>query len=377
MNNIAYFESLHDPAINSTLKLWSNKNNEAGVFVLVAETDKDFIPDLQQTFRKENCPMIGAVFPALVLDDSFVKRGVLLLRFRIIPECHIIPALSLQKNSEHSVAKSISDSITVAKSDVKSSLFLVFDVMIPKIESILEELYFQLGDRVDYMGVNAGSETFQPISCLFDNNQLVQDAILAVLLPNNTDTILKHGYRAPKKIVSATTGEGNLITSINWRPALEVYSDLVMSQYGVKINRENFYEMSVHFPFGVLLTNRDILVRIPVALKEDGSIFCAGELPEKSVLVLLNEDQTDSEDTINTLAQHFIGSNEENILLFYCAGRRLHLGEISDRELKTLNDKLKPMRTAGALSLGEIGSSYAGGDPMLHNAALSGSVWNN
>jgi len=37
--------------------------------------------------------------------------------------------------------------------------------------------------------------------------------------------------------------------------------------------------MRLHFPFGIIRANHEVLVRIPVALEEDGSLFCVGEVP--------------------------------------------------------------------------------------------------
>jgi hypothetical protein len=36
-----------------------------------------------------------------------------------------------------------------------------------------------------------------------------------------------------------------------------------------------------------MLANQQLLIRIPVALEDDGSVFCVGEVPENAVLMMM------------------------------------------------------------------------------------------
>ncbi|MGE0081349.1 MAG: FIST signal transduction protein, partial [Thiohalomonadaceae bacterium] len=259
------------------------------------------------------------------------------------------------------------------------TLMMLFDAMVPNVASLLDELYLRLANRVHYMGANAGSESFQPMPCLFDNERLVEHGVLTLLLGPHEGAILHHGYGVPPKMTAATSTDGNRILQIDWRPAFEVYQEMARAQYGVEINRENFYQYAVHFPFGIVRANGVILVRIPVALEEDGSLFCVGEVPPNAMLTLLEAPEVDSVHTIEALVQGLTELNGElkdrELLLFGCAGRRLHLGiEAASREVKSFV-QLSGAQVAGALSLGEIGSTTQWGYPLFHNAALVACLW--
>ncbi|HEY5994693.1 MAG TPA: FIST C-terminal domain-containing protein, partial [Gallionellaceae bacterium] len=262
----------------------------------------------------------------------------------------------------------------------ETTLFLVFDAMVQNVATLLDELYLRLANRVHYMGVNAGSESFQPIPCLFDATSIVQRGVLAMLLPSHPGAVVEHGYSAPAQMITATSTEGNRIHQIDWRPAFEVYQEMARAQYGVEIDRQNFYQYAVHFPFGIMRANGTILVRIPVALEQDGSLFCVGEVPPNALLTLLKAPAVDSEHTIETLARGLTAlappSAGNELLLFYCAGRRLHLGiEASESELRLLAKRVQAAQIAGALSLGEIGGATQWDYPLFHNATLVASWW--
>ena len=64
-----------------------------------------------------------------------------------------------------------------------------------------------------------------------------------------------------------------------------------------------------------------------------------------------------------------------SILTFYCAGRRMHLGEDSRQELSDLIEQSGAAQLAGALSLGEIGTTGDWDYPMFHNATLVCTPW--
>ena len=59
----------------------------------------------------------------------------------------------------------IRDSFTA---QTQRSLFLVFDSMLPYIGSLMTAICADLSEQLRCWGVNAGSETFQPMPCLFD-----------------------------------------------------------------------------------------------------------------------------------------------------------------------------------------------------------------
>jgi hypothetical protein len=257
---------------------------------------------------------------------------------------------------------------------------MLFDAMVPNIGTLLDQLYLHLANRVHYAGANAGSETFAPMACLFDGQHLVRNGLLMVLLPGHRGAILEHGYQAPEHAVYATSTQGNCISQIDWRPAFEVYQELVKNQCGVQITAENFYEHAVHFPFGIVRANHHVVVRIPVMLKDDGCLFCVGEVPANSVLTLLKSPEVDSPETLQVLTDGLSAMHGDTaaaeLLLFYCAGRQKHLGlEKATAELQAFEQHTQAAHVAGALSLGEIGGSTLHGYPLFHNATLVAAHW--
>ncbi len=336
-----------------------------GMVAMVPEAEKACVPILQQWCREHGIALAGAIFPRILAGDSLKDSGLLLLPMHDRP--HFLLSGPLQTSDAIDATIEGLERLVPAKGDKNGSLCLLFDALMPDIATFLHHCYRKLADRVAYLGGNAGSETFEPMPCLFDSTRIEQGGLLALLLPHCQDGWLEHGFRLPEQMTTATAAEGNRIISIDWRPAFEVYRELAKRDYGIEITHDNFYEMAVHYPFGIVRANGEIVVRIPVALRDDGSLHCVGEIPPNSLLTLLEGPEETLIEGVHTLGKR-IGKPQSGIT-FYCAGRRMHLGEAAvQNELTTLQQSAGDLY--GALTLGEIGSASGSGYPVLHNACL-------
>ena len=381
LSRLRFLPNIDCRLLEATLGEWKSQCPQMGVCVFLPEAQKEQLASVQASCADLQIPLVGGIFPALVHEGSFHADGLWLLRLDVMPFYLLLPDLPQDADQAERQMEELAQHITAnlgAQDDV--TLFMLFDAMVPNIGSLLDDLYLYLANRVHYAGANAGSETFLPMPCLFDGQRLVSNGVLLMLLPGHRGAILEHGYHAPGQTVYATSTQGNCITQIDWRPAFEVYQELVQSQYGVQITPDNFYEHAVHFPFGIVRANHHVVVRIPVMLKEDGSLFCVGEVPANSLLTLLKSPSVDSTETLQVLTAGLEAmdgpSAGSELLLFYCAGRRMHLGQQeASVELQAFGQRTQAAQVAGALSLGEIGGSTLHGYPLFHNATLVAAHW--
>ena len=335
------------------------------------EKELQHLPGIQDRFRETGKNLYGAVFPELIFQGEFHREGMLLLPLTSSP-----PALLLEDLSEESTLprklESLRDWID-ARGRKGMSLFCIFDALIPNIASILNEIYYDSGDEFTYLGANCGSETFQPIPSLFTASDSLVRGALFLLLEGLGEAMMEHGFLRPDRLMAATSAEGNRISTIEWKPAFDRYSEIVQSEYNTTITRENFYNYGVHYPFGIIRGDEPPLIRIPIDLDESRSLFCVGEIPPGSVLTLLQSPPLEPMNAVNRLTERLKPTGGD-ILLFYCAGRRLHFGEGALQEIKTLNDSISGRSMAGALSLGELGNDRGNGYPIFQNATILAGV---
>lgn len=375
MNSLVFLESAAPQPLRACLTDWRQAHPQCGVFVLLPENEAGKLESIQAAFRELSVPLVGAIFPALVRKSTFVTQGMWLLRLDDMPAHGLIP--DLPGDTEEAAAH-VATTLESHLPNEPSTLFMVFDAMMPNVGSLLDGLYLRLADRVRYGGVCAGSESFQPMPCLFDRERLVQNGLLWLLLTGNRGVILEHGYRTMGQMLIATSTKSHRIDTINWRPAFDVYREMMLAQYGVELTRENFYRNVIRFPFGILFANH-VIVRFAVKLEDDGSLYCVGEIPPNALLTLLQAPDRNSGETVNLLAHELAELNGptagREMLMFYCGGRRLHLGLAAQAEIQALAFRTDVAAMAGALSLGEIGASHAWSYPLFHNATVVCTIW--
>lgn len=362
-----YFSDVDSAEIQQWMHGWRLKHPAAGALLLVAEQEKDCVLDLQRWARNAQLPIVGGVFPELIVQDAFQKEGVLICGLDPMPPYRLLASLSLEQGRDLAV-ESIQQMVNDELDD--GTLMLIFDGMFGQVASMLDDLFYDLGGSCRYAGVNAGSETFRPMPCLFDHERCEGDSVLALALSNHEGAKLEHGYVVPEETLPASAAAGNRIVQIDWQPAFEKYSALIEKHYGQGVTRENFYSMGVHFPFALIRAGGQVLIRIPVAVDDEGALFCVGEVPSGALLSVAKAVEPGSAETVQTLLEKVRSSTTAGRLFFYCAGRRMHLGDAASAELARFAEGLPDQSVVGALSLGEIGNAPAGGYPLFHNAAL-------
>ncbi|HHQ4452664.1 MULTISPECIES: FIST signal transduction protein [Aeromonas] len=341
--------------------------------VLLAERDAARVADLQQQCQRLNIQLCGAIFPRLVSRHGFHERGAWLLPR---PASHNPLLLSLSPTaSADTLADIICEQLASRLAEWPDTekvptLFLTFDAMLPNIATLLEGIYLRLADRVNYAGVNAGSGQFTAMPCLFDTQRLLGHGVSCALLSPHSPPLLEHGYQLTAQPMLATSSEGNKISFIDWEPAFSRYQSLIRQQFQQNLTPEQFYRYGVHLPLGLLRANGDVIVRIPVAVTDDGALLCVGEVPDHSILTLLKAPESPTEHAVELAEKLGRHGTPERLEIYYCAGRQQHFGEQSTLELETLFSHSGAHELVGALSLGEIGSVRPGDYPLFHNGAI-------
>lgn len=366
-----YLQKIDPDVIAELLSSWKREHPQMAILAFLPEDEKHHVLGLQSACRKLEVPLLGAIFPALITEIGFDKRGVIFLRFDQRPAVFLLESFDgNEKNTDFQITQATLSALGDSVGTNVPSLFLLFDGMIPNVGTMLVTFYRKLKQRVRYVGGNAGSETFQPMPCLFDAHQHIGNGALAILLPTEHRFTVQHHYPVSESLFSATSTDGNRIDQIDGRPAMKVYQEVVEREFAVTLTPETFYDYAVHYPFG-LVSAVEVLVRIPVAFNDDGSIWCVGEIPANSRLRLLHAPPAADETCIANVAKVLQPTADSQLLVLYCAGRRMHHGPAANYELDSLKRTTKALDLLGALSLGEIGSDEVG-IPIFHNAAIVG-----
>lgn len=110
--------------------------------------------------------------------------------------------------------------------------------------------------------------------------------------------------------------------------------------------------------------------------EQEASLFCIFDALVPNIHTLLDARSVAADTPARLVsALHELGEARDagDMLMFYCAGRRMQKGEVGVRaELRAVRADSGATHLDGALSLGEIGGAASGGYPLFHNATLVG-----
>jgi len=328
-----------------------------GLMVLACDKN-DWTPGkLNPIIRKAQKPVFGGIFPQIIHQRKNWETGVLVVGLPKRPDVVCVSELS-DPNIDYSVAlEPFAEQWEEYEGSGKDTLLVFVDGLSTRIAAFVEALFFSFGLERNFIGGGAGSLSFQKKPCLIAPTGLVGDAGIVVRLPMRSSLGVAHGWEPISDSMKVTGAERNIIKTLDWRPAFEVYRELVEEHSGRSFSDENFFDIAKCYPFGINKVGSEVVVRDPLLRNENQELICVGEVPKGCFVRLLNG----SPESLIAAAAHArelaeqtapsSASGETFALFMDCISRVLFLGERIVDELETAAGDRE---LYGALTLGEI-----------------------
>lgn len=251
------------------------------------------------------------------------------------------------------------------------TIILLPDGFVPNLSEVVRGVYDAMGPNFNYIGGGTGDnlkffKTFQ-----FTEAGITSGAISAAVLSGpEIGTSLGHGWKPRKEPLTITETEGKKILEIDGRPAFEVYSERLGD-----ISLDEFEEYGMKHPLGIADMAGNYTIRDPISVDEDKNIDLVTEMPEGSVVYIMESDMDELIDKAGKVAREAKKEVPEPKfgLLFDCISRTLLMEDKFQNELKSIEKSIgEDVPILGALSFGEIGS-YSD-VPLFHNKTVSCTV---
>ncbi len=329
------------------------------LLVMACDDDGLKAEQLDPFLHEAPTPIFGGIFPQILQGRQKMNRGALVVGLRSRVNSGIITGLSDPRaDFSEQIQNLFGDQDLTGK-----TMFVFVDGLSKRITDLVDALFNNLGLLPNYIGGGAGSLSFVQSPCVFTNQGLLQDAAVLALADSTSSIGVAHGWTPISEAFKVTQSERNTVISLNWRPAFEVYREVVEAHSGRFFAQEPFFDLAKSYPLGIAKLDAEMIVRDPIIL--DGThLVCVGEVAEGSHVHILSGD-------IDSLVAGAARARElaekglhppaaEGYMLFIdCISRVLFLEDNFDRELAAVEREL-PL--VGALTLGEIANT---GDAYL------------
>jgi hypothetical protein len=165
-----------------------------------------------------------------------------------------------------------------------------------------------------------------------------------------------HGLRPTTDRMQVTRATRNVVHEIDGRPAFEVYRDHAAKR-GVALAPDSAGSFLVGNELGIYFFDKLHRARAPLAVGPDGSLTCAGEIPQGASVCILDGEPDSMVAAAGRAAQEArksLGGDAAAVLLFDCVCRGMILDGQFAREIEAVRTAFPGVPVAGFLTYGEI-----------------------
>ena len=307
-------------------------------------------------------PVFGGVFPQVLHGTTHTETGLLVVALRNEAMVTTVEGLDTPGTDFQAALATTA----AAARPCRMQLVLV-DGLAPFIADFIEAVFEQIGGGASFLGGGAGSLSFEVRPCLFTPDGLRSGVGLVVGLDSPLGIGVHHGWQSISGPFVVTGSEGNTITSLDYRPAAEVYRACVEPIVGETLTPENFFQHAKGHPFGIERVDGSLLVRDPIVMRGE-HLVCVGAVPVQRMVYILRGEvdaliSAAQQGTVQAVqALQAAGRPAAGGLLVDCISRVLFLGPRFSEELQAACEHLRQAASPeaplfGMLSLGEIANN--------------------
>lgn len=327
---------------------------EVGLVLVLACDANGFTPaQLDPALHACAKPLLGGVFPQIMVAREKLERGSIVAGLRCRASVLTVRDLSASGTDFEGL---LADALLPAGTG--GTMFAFVDGLARRIGDLIEALFNTHGLEIDYIGGGAGSLSLQRTPCILGNQGMLGDAAVLALTDIVAGVGVAHGWQSVSGPYKVTESDRNTLISLDWRPAFDVYREVVEAHAGKRFADHAFFDLAKAYPFGIARLDDEMVVRDPL-IEDAGRLVCVGELPRGAYVHILHGDPTSlvaaAAHAASLGAQAYRGSEGGETLLFVdCISRVLFLGDGFGAELDAVN---RGVPLIGALTLGEIANS--------------------
>ncbi|WP_299103769.1 FIST C-terminal domain-containing protein [uncultured Tenacibaculum sp.] len=340
------------------------KNNTA--LISIGEHTKIDINELVDALNKANINFIGGIFPMIIWKNNVQDEGIIVHELSNVIDTYTVKNIG---NKQFEIPSA------TFKDNSNYSLITFVDGLTSNISNYLSKLYQEYGMRTNYFGGGAGSLSLQQQPCVFSKEGFIEDAAVTCIVEMKSSIGVEHGWEKLDGPFIVTKAKNNTIEGINWETPFDVYQQVVEEDSGLKFSDAEFFELAMGYPIGVIKQGTDYIIRDPLAIDDNNSLVCVGEVEENTMINIMKGDKNQlinaAKTAAKTVAEQAV--NPQFAMVIDCISRILYLKGDFKHELEQVSEAIQKkhpdITTCGALTLGEI-SSYGNGYIEFYNKTI-------
>lgn len=323
--------------------------------ILLADYHMDQLPNIVTHLTENSVRFCGAVFPGLVVNKRMLHQGAIIRKIRCSSPPVILPMPSLSWDTVKNLP------LTADIKPEGATCLTFVDCLSEGIDLFLSSLYDHFGNKCSYFGAGAGTQDLSDSNCIFDSSGLYSKAALVAIISQPSRCSARHGWTRHSGPMVASKTTNNVIHELDGEIAETVYRNALPDNLQ-NTPPEHFYrDVGPRFPFSLEYPGSEDAVRDPVSISKNGDVTFLSDIPEGSLMYLVEGTPESLIDAAQEAVRHSINESTESLFICDCLSRTMALDSRFPMELRVIYDEVnsvKPkLNVEGVIALGEIASN--------------------
>jgi hypothetical protein len=238
------------------------------------------------------------------------------------------------------------------------SALVMADALAGHADVLVDELTLATGGQYQFFGGGAGDNAQFQRTSVFCGREVLNGAAVAleILTEKPIGVGVRHGWAPASAPFRVTEADGMRLVSLNGLPAAEAFEAHATTTVQT-LDRAAPIPFFLHNILGIEAGDSHRL-RVPLAILDDGSVLCAAEVPQGSVVYIMRASAASAveaaqEATLAALAA--LGEHKPQAALFFdCVATRLRMGDQFGEEVGIVRDQLAGADLLGCNTHGQI-----------------------
>ncbi|MFP4525022.1 MAG: FIST signal transduction protein [Bacteroidales bacterium] len=343
--------------------------NLAIIFCSVSQN----INELRKIFSKNQIDIIGSTTAGEIYNTTVLEKSIVALLIKLDRSSYSINSYTNKEKNLRALGEKASSD---ANKSFKNPTIIAFSGGVrANGEELVEGLISNLTSDSNIYGAMAGDDLNLENTYVFTAHEIIDDGIACLFFDGlrvRSEGVATSGWKSIGTEKSITKSRGNIVFSIDHKPALDVFLDYFNKPKERLANRDMVVNELAQYPLQVKREENYSVLRAPLLADTDrGALIFSGTVEEGSKIKF---SVPPGFETIESTTQEISDLKEsfpdaEALLVFSCKARHQALGPLVEEEVEGIQN-LWNAPLVGFFSYGEIGN-LDGYKCDLHNETIS------
>ena len=292
-------------------------------------------------------PIVGCTTAGIITSDQVSENAVAVMTLAG-EKIRLLPPIKIENISKDMriAGKSFGEKLKEASQEDIKMAFIFSDALSGNGTQLVRGVLDVMGSKFILAGGAAADDMKFKKTYQYWNNEVLTDAAVGFGIGGEMafTSAADHGWLPMSDPRTVTKAEGTTLIELDGKPAFSIYKEYFEDR--ANDIKQALSIMAITYPLGMKVRGVDqYMIRVPLAIKEDGAIVCGAEVLEGSQISLMigsrESAMAAADKTIRAVTETLPG-RKQVVFISDCVARKILFGPTQEEELSLLK------RVAGA-----------------------------